>query len=126
MTKAEALIIDNRGGLGKIGISKNAIASLALISLDKIEGVCLKGAPRKKLLRSKKSPALEALLSYPDSIRVVLPRSGGIKIFLKLIIEELGSTVEKCAAVQKRLAEDIALATDGVIPEIKIEVHRRK
>ena len=125
MRKSDALIIDNRAGIGVIGVSKPALVEVVAYSLDRVPGIKLKGAPRRSFVRSKRSPALKALLSAPGSIRIVFKRDGGIKVFASIVLPKLITPEAKVEAAKAAISDAIALATDGIIPEVKIIVHRR-
>lgn len=102
------VLINNYSRLGRLGISRNAIASVASYAVETFAGVAV----------SKK----KALFSIERGVKVSLTREG--KAIVKIDIDvSVDAPVQTLAtAIQKEVASAIALSCDTVPLEVQVRV----
>ena len=102
------VIINNYGRLGKIGISTNAICSIATMAVNSFRGVCLK---REK-----------GFFSVDKGVKVTLGKDGRAIVSIDVILSSDTPVTSTCLNIQKEVASAITMMCDTVPYDVKIKV----
>ncbi len=102
------VMINNYGRLGTMGISINAIASIATKAVNSFRGVSIK---------SKK-----ALFSVDKGVKITLGKDGRAIVSIDVILPSDSPVKTTCLNIQKEVASAISLMCDTVPYDVKIKV----
>ncbi len=120
MAMRDYLAINNYSGLGYIGISRNAIASIAATSLKEVGGASLYVHGKK----ARRETALGSIFSLPYGVKVVFTRDGKASIKMDVTLSKGVSVPEVCGKIQEAVATSVALMCDTVPFDVQVKVMR--
>lgn len=123
MSSAALRVIDNRRGLGEIGISRPAIIAIVEKVLRGMEGVALVGESTKTAIKNPKYPKTSALLSAPGAISATFQRDGFLRILIKMAVENGYSPAKTVLKVEEAVinALTVALESENIIVDVKLK-----
>lgn len=105
--------INNYSGLGKLGISRKAIASIAEKAVAEVSGATLdEGSPNK----------LSRFFGLADPIKVALLSEGKARITIDVNVSRDSKVSDICLAIQKEVASELSMACDWIPYDIKVNV----
>ena len=123
MSSAGLRVIDNKRGLGEIGISRPAIVAIVEKALRDVEGIALVGESTRTAIKSAKYPKASALLSAPGSISATFQGDGFLKITIKLAVLDGYSPAKTVLKVEEAVvnALTLALESENIIVSVKLK-----
>lgn len=108
------LEINNYSQVGKMGISSDAITTIASKAIQDIEGVEISQGKGKKT-------RLSSLFQLSGGVKTNIVQGKAV-IRMEIILKEGTPVKAVCLAIQKKVAEAIHLACETVLCEISLKV----
>ena len=117
--------ITNYNRLGEMGISRNAIRSIALSAVSKVPGarVYSPKADKKKKKEKKESP-LSELFTLPSGVKVSLSKDGHATIKIEVVVQEGSNASEIAKGIQKEVGDSIMMMCESLAYEVSIRIAR--
>ena len=109
--------ITNYNRLGEMGISRNAIRSIAAASVENVAGAKVLSADSKRI-RRKKNP----LFSVPSGVKVTISKDGSADIKLDVVVAPGSNASEIAKNIQKEIADAIAMMCESLTYEVTIKI----
>lgn len=104
-------VVNNYSGLGKMGISVNAIATIASKALGNVQGAVL----------TKKE---KRFFSLDKPVKVSMNSEGKAKVEMDVSLAEGAPVGDLCLKIQKEVAGAIAMMCDTVPLTVKVRVSK--
>lgn len=116
MAMRDYIAINNYSGLGRIGISRDAIASIAATSLKEVSGASLYTHNGKRMRR--------ALFYLPAGVKVVFTKEGRASIKMDVALAKGTNVPALCEKIQETVATAVAIMCDTVPFDVQVKVMR--
>ena len=115
--------ISNYNRLGEMGISRDAIRSIAIYAVNNVEGAKVY-FPTLKRIQKRKKGAEPNLFTLPNGVKVTISRDG--KAFIRIdVVVNVGSNASEVAkAIQKEVADAIMMMCENLAYEVSIKIAR--
>ena len=107
------ILINNYSTLGKTGISRQAVISIAERAVGEVQGASL---PIKKKAKGIGS------FSIADRTKLTIAKDGTLLLQLSVAIEDGNKLASTCEAIQKQVASVIAMSCETLPCEVRIKV----
>ena len=120
MAMRDYIAINNHAGLGRIGISRHAIASIAATSLREIGGVSIYHHGKRR----GREGTLGSLFSLASGVHVVFTKDGKASIKMDVSLAKGANVPTVCEKIQETVATAITLMCDMVPFEVQVKVMR--
>lgn len=115
--------ITNYNRLGEMGISRNAIRSIALSAVSKVPGARVFFSKQEKKKKKKDSP-LSELFTLPSGVKVALSKDGKATIKIEVVVKEGSNASEIAKGIQKEVADSILMMCENLAYEVSIRIAR--
>ena len=115
--------ITNYNRLGEMGISRNAIRSIALSAVSKVPGARVY-SPKQEKKKKKKDSALSELFTLPSGVKVALSKDGHATIKIEVVVKEGSNASEIAKGIQKEVADSIMMMCENLAYEVSIRIAR--
>ncbi|MDY5441116.1 MAG: Asp23/Gls24 family envelope stress response protein [Candidatus Enteromonas sp.] len=112
------LEINNYSSNGKMGISLDAINTIATRAVNEVEGAAV--YQNKKGGKGKEIP-FRKLFELTSGVSTTLTQGKAV-VRINVSISKESPVSDICLAIQKRVSDDIHLACDAIPTEIRIKV----
>lgn len=115
--------ITNYNRLGEMGISRNAVRSIALSAVSKVPGARVY-APKQEKKKKKKETALSELFTLPSGVKVAISKDGKATIKIEVVVKEGSNASEIAKSIQKEVADSILMMCENLAYEVSIRIAR--
>lgn len=115
--------ITNYNRLGEMGISRNAVRSIALSAVSKVPGARVY-APKQEKKKKKKETALSELFTLPSGVKVAISKDGKATIKIEVVVKEGSNASEIAKSIQKEVADSIMMMCENLAYEVSIRIAR--
>ena len=115
--------ITNYNRLGEMGISRNAIRSIAIYAVNNVKGAKVYFPTLKRLERKKKETEIN-LFTLPSGVKVALSKDGRAFIKIDVIVNFGSNAAEIAKNIQKEVAEAVAMMCESLSYEVSIKIVR--
>ncbi len=106
------ILINNYSNLGKTGISRRAVVSIAEKAVGEVEGAAIARKERKGV----------NALGDLGGAKLALTKDGLLQIKLNVVIEDPDRLGAICEAIQKQVASAISMSCDTLPCEVSIKI----
>lgn len=104
------ITVDNYSGLGSMGISRNAIASIASQAVDSVAGASLSQNKRSNLF------------SMSRPVKVSISKDGRAEISVEVSLKEGVKVKDICLKIQQEIVSQITMMCETIPVEVKVKV----
>ena len=115
--------INNYNRLGEMGISRDAIRSIAIYAVNNVEGAKVY-FPALKRVQKKKKIAVPNLFTLPSGVKVTISRDGKAFIRMEVVVNIGSNAADVAKAIQKEVADAIMMMCESLNYEISIKIAR--
>ena len=119
------LAINNYNRLGSMGISRNAIRTIALNAVSHVKGAAVYSPfHKRKKAAKKKAIDLSEIFTLPNGVSVALHKDGRAEIKIEVEIKAGENASDVAKAIQKEVADSLELMCDVKSFDIKLHIAR--
>lgn len=118
------IAVNNYNRLGEIGISRNAIRTIAEKAVGNVPGASLYVPMSKRKAKKKKDTILNEIFAIPSGVKIAIKGDGKALIKMEIEVKEGENASVIARLIQKEVGESIAMMCDAFPYEIAIKIAR--